>query len=132
MSTEIQVPFILDQHGNVATVIDPSVQAMQHVTALVDTNPGERVMQPDYGIPLSSYLFEPDPTVVTKEITQDVKQQMALWEPSVTVLAVLPQPDNSLGVANVEVDFSIDPAANPTVLTATVEVGGTVVEGASS
>jgi hypothetical protein len=131
MSTEIVVPFALDKYGNVATTSDPAAQAMQHVTVLVDTEPGERVMQPNYGVPLKEYIFEPDPTTVTKQISQDVKTQMAIWEPTIVVLNVTPHSSDSFGVANVEVDFELNPNSSPDVFTATVEVGGTVIEATS-
>ena len=126
------MPFAVDIHGRIATVLDPDTQAMQHVECLVSTSPGERVMMPDYGIPLTSYLFEPGFEQVTIEIEHDVTSQMSMWEPNLTVMDVTPLLDSDFGVSKVTVDFARMPgvpdSSSPT-LTATVHVGGDVTEG---
>lgn len=127
MSFEIKIPFGLNQFGSVDSTSDPNVQVMQHVKSLVVTNPGERVMLPEYGIPLRTYLFEPDPVAVTAQIHKDVLVQMAQWEPSVNLISIEPVvDDNSLGVVDLDVDFSINPGDDNAISTALVSVGGTV------
>lgn len=128
MSTELLVPFSLDSNGYLAVTQDPNVQAMQHVKSIVATQPGTRVMLPTYGIPVRSMLFNPNPQLVTMKITRDVEQQMATWEPSITVLNVTASPNSDFGIAEVDVDFSSNPLETGLVQTATVLVGGTVID----
>ncbi len=128
MSLELLVPFGLDDNGHAAVTQDPDVQAMQHVKSIVATNPGERVMLPDYGVPVREYMFKPDPDLITLKINRDVTIQVARWEPSVTVLGVRASPDSDFGVAEIDVDFTANPVETNAVQTATVEVGGTVIE----
>lgn len=133
MSSEVKIPFGLNEFGSVATVTDPNVQAMQHVKSIVATNPGERVMMSEYGIPLRAYLFEPDPTAVTAKIYTDVLTQMADWEPSVNLLSVEPVVDDvSLGIVDLDVNFSINPSDDSAISTAVVSVGGTVTVGSTN
>jgi len=127
MRQEILIPFTLDPDtGKIMQTSDPDIQAMQHVSSLVCTEPGERVMHPDYGIPLSSYVFDPGASIVAQAIDKDVTQQMAQWEPSLTVVRITPSADEDFGVARVDVDFETSPEATRYTQTATVYVGGVV------
>lgn len=129
MGTNFRVPFQLSAQGTVATTIDPNEIAEERVNALIGTYPGERVMQPDYGVNLPMYLFTPDVVTSTDLIANDITAQMSRWEPSITLLDIEPATSESAeGLGEINVDFTIssDPTLTPT-LTATVEVGGRVV-----
>lgn len=132
MSTELLTPFQLTPSGAVAVTTDPGVQAQQHVTSLVSTNPGERVMLPAYGVPLASLVFASNDPVVVATIEQDVTNALAQWEPSIIVNSVSPAAgqDPSQGVAMVNVDFQAGATADApgaSVQTATILVGGQVI-----
>jgi phage baseplate assembly protein W len=132
VSTEILMPFQLTASGGVAVTESPYTQAQQHVTALVSTNPGERVMLPGYGVALEALVFSPNDDVVAATIQSDVTQALAAWEPSITVNSVTPatSTDPTTGVAMVNVDFTAvaSPSQPGTQLqTATILVGGTVI-----
>jgi phage baseplate assembly protein W len=129
MSTNFRLPFQLDSQGRVATTIDPNEIAEDRVNSLIGTYPGERVMLGNYGVNLPMYLFTPDAVTSTDLIANDIVSQMGLWEPSINLIDVTPSTSESAeGVAEINVDFTIsnDPTLTP-VLTATIEVGGNVV-----
>lgn len=133
MSTEVQVPFGLDTAGNVQVTTDSDLQTSQHIEALVSTQPGERVMLPTYGINTFGKMFGPNFTVADTMLVNEVTSAIAAWEPKVNVTSVR---TNNLagypyGMSNVEVDWSskvTQPFQTAEVITATVMVGGTVVE----
>lgn len=132
MPTELLAPFQVTPSGQVAVTDDPRVQAQQHVTALVSTNPGERVMLPDYGVALSGLVFAPGNLVVAQTIQRDVTQALAQWEPGLVVNSVSPSPsqDPTTGVAMVDVDFQAGTTAaapGASIQTATILIGGQVV-----
>lgn len=131
MSVELSQPFGLTASGSVATTTDPSVQASQHVTSLVSTSPGQRVMNPNYGVPLDILVFGSDNPVVVQTVQRDVTQALAKWEPSIQVRSVTPAAgmDPTQGAAMVNVDFSVGAAAGSrgAVQTATILVGGDVI-----
>lgn len=132
MSTELVAPFQLTPSGGVAVTTDPRVQAQQHVTSLVSTNPGERVMLPGYGVPLAGLVFASNNPAVVSTIQNDVVQALAQWEPSISVNSVSPASgtDPTQGTAMVNVDFTAGAtpgAPGAGVQTATILVGGTVV-----
>jgi phage baseplate assembly protein W len=60
-------------------------QVRSDLLVLLLTNPGERVMLPDFGTPLRSLLFEPnDPTVET-QAREMVINSISKWEPRITI-----------------------------------------------
>lgn len=132
MSNEILTPFQLTPSGAIAVTTDPGVQAEQHVTSLVSTTPGERVMLPSYGVALAALVFAPNDPVVVGTIQQDVTQALAQWEPSIIVNSVSPAAgqDPTTGMAMVNVDFqsgAVPGAPGAGVRTATILVGGSVI-----
>lgn len=58
MDREILLPLTLDTQGRIASTGDPSTAARQHLTSYIMTRPGERVMRPTFGTPISDYVFE--------------------------------------------------------------------------
>lgn len=132
MSTELLFPFALSATGGIAVTTDPGAQTAQHVDSLISTRPGERVMAPTYGVDLAGRVFG-NADEVAGAIVNDVTVAMQKWEPSVQVKSVTTAPgiDPSTGLVQVEVDY-VTPASGTTnpaaVSTATVLVGGTVIE----
>jgi phage baseplate assembly protein W len=134
MSVEILQPFQLDANGHIATVSDPNLQVDQHLLTLVSTQPGERVMLPNYGIPSFKHLFQMDTTANRQQLLTEAQRAVAAWEPNLTVsLSFGPNKGNN--VVTGEIDIQIDwiaanqfNSASSGVVTATVLVGGTVVE----
>ena len=52
---------------------------------LLLTNPGERVMLPNYGTNLRQFIFEPNDAIVESEVEEEIARAIRLWEPRVTV-----------------------------------------------
>jgi phage baseplate assembly protein W len=135
MPTEIAIPFRLASDGTIATETNPDKQIAQHVRALVGTQPGERVMLPDYGVPVADLLFDPNAGFVAQEITRAVTTALTAYEPGVVLQRAIPVPDASQpSLARIEVDFvRRDAGSSPSSIasqtnTAVVSVGGTVSE----
>ena len=64
---------------------------------LIMTNPGERVMLPQFGTPLRKYIFEQNVDSVRDAIKNDIASAIGTWEPRITVtniqVSVLSQKD---------------------------------------
>lgn len=134
MSQEILVPFSLTPSGGIAVTTDPSAQTLQHITSLVGTAPGERVMLTGYGVDTGAYLFAPDDDAVEAELISDVTVALNTWEPTVLVEGVTAIPDSpNDGQVAINVAFSqgMLPVLART-FTATILVGGDVIEDAVS
>lgn len=128
--SELAQPFSLSPSGGVAVVSDPGTITQQHLQALVSTAPGERVMQPRYGVPLASFLFGADAAATDAVIAADIRAAIITWEPSVALQDVQTTvADTTLGIASIDVQYSpgAGVGAQAQVQTATVLVGGAVV-----
>jgi phage baseplate assembly protein W len=75
--------------------INDTIQSMlkQNFKMLVLTNPGERVMYPNFGVGIKQFLFERFGSDVTAKIKAKIKNQTALYLPPITILSI--QFDNS-------------------------------------
>lgn len=93
MSSEIMVPFQLGANGAIAQVSDPDSQVRLHVMSLVNTEPGERVVISNYGVPLTSLLFESH-QLAEQGVYTDIEEAASYWEPGVTIQATI---DDSQG-----------------------------------
>lgn len=135
MPTEIAIPFSLASDGTIAVETDPDRQIDQHVKALIGTQPGERVMLPEYGVAVANLLFEPGSAFIAQQISTAVKAAFAAYEPGVVLRQATPVPDPSqVSLASIEVDYvRRESATSPSSIanhtnTAVVAVGGTVSE----
>jgi hypothetical protein len=60
----------------------------QAILIILGTNPGERVMRPDFGAGLNAFVFEPVNTATMNAIATQVQESLIDWEPRITVLQV--------------------------------------------
>ena len=67
----------------------------QAILVIVGTDPGERVMRPDFGAGLSAFVFEPMTPATLEALRQRVHDALVDWEPRIDVLEVtaVPRPD---------------------------------------
>lgn len=129
MGTNFAHPFALTSQGTIAITTDPNAIANTRVESLIGTYPGERVMQPTYGVDLNSFLFTPDLVRDTEMVSSEIRSELAVWEPSITLINIKPnlsQTEYGVGQINVEFTISNNPTFKPS-MTATVLIGGEVV-----
>jgi uncharacterized protein len=136
MSTEAVVPFALASDGSIQATSDPNAQSQQHLTSLLSTAPTERVMVPTYGVPVKSTVFAPDDEIAVNQLQKQIQAAIATWEPNLSVNSVsVVGAGDANDPANISVDWSINAIQNANsrgVLTATILVGGLVVEGGNT
>lgn len=75
--------------------VDGPEKVAQSIRIILDTEPGERVMRPDFGCGLRRFLMQPN-TVATRALIQhEVQRALAAWEPRITLQAVAVEPDDA-------------------------------------
>jgi phage baseplate assembly protein W len=57
----------------------------QAIRIILGTNPGERVMRPDFGAGLNAFLFEPVNTTTIELVRNRVREALVDWEPRIDV-----------------------------------------------
>lgn len=80
-------PPAADAHGAVATVAYEE-DIRQSIRIILSTNPGERVMRPDFGAGLRDFVFEPVDQSIAHRLQTRVQESLIDWEPRIDVLKV--------------------------------------------
>jgi phage baseplate assembly protein W len=57
----------------------------QAIRIILGTNPGERVMRPDFGAGLNAFVFEPVSTTTMALVQTRVQDALIAWEPRIDV-----------------------------------------------
>jgi len=72
-------------------------QIKSDMLILLLTNPGERVMLPEFGTGLRELFFEPNDATLQANARQKIINAISLWEPRITVqqIEVLSQADDA-------------------------------------
>ena len=93
---------------------------------LLLTNPGERMMDPDFGIGIRNYLFENASEFIYDELTSLIIDATASYLPQIQIEKVLfneSSDDNQLNdlidsnIISITIRFSINPFSNQETLT---------------
>lgn len=63
-------------------------QIKSDLLALLLTEPGERVMLPDFGTPLRQFFFEQNDSVIIEKVREAIAGAIKTWEPRIAVTAI--------------------------------------------
>jgi uncharacterized protein len=74
----------VEADGTIAeAVYEEDIRQAIHI--ILGTNPGERVMRPDFGAGLNAFVFEPINTTTMSLIQTRVQEALVTWEPRIDV-----------------------------------------------
>lgn len=80
-------PTLIGQDGTIGeAAYDDDIR--QAIFIILGTNPGERVMRPDFGAGLNTFLFEPVNATTLALVKTRVQEALIDWEPRIDVLQV--------------------------------------------
>jgi Bacteriophage baseplate protein W len=80
----------------------------QSIRLILETDPGERVMRPDFGAGLRQLLFEPINTHTLVMVQHRVEQALLTWEPRINVDRVtVSAEDAALGRLLIRIDYEV-------------------------
>lgn len=98
-------PLAPDTRGRLR-VASGSDAVSQSIRIILDTEPGERLLRPDFGCGLRRYLMKPN-TVATRALIQrDVQRALAVWEKRIDVTAVSVEPGDDPALVLIRVDYA--------------------------
>lgn len=60
-------------------------QIKSDLLVLLLTEPGERVMLPEFGTPLKKFLFEPNTASLVDSVKDTIASSIKMWEPRIAV-----------------------------------------------
>src|SRR5690606_6423392 len=91
-SKGISFPPRLGADGRVAWSEGPE-NIRESIRVILSTEPGERLMLPEFGGGLRRFLFEPNTASTRRLIEERVTQALAVWEPRIRLEGVLAEAD---------------------------------------
>ena len=98
--------FPRDGGGVVMTADEQDIEASLRI--LFGTAPGERFLQPRYGLDLHEMLFEPMSTTLRTFLQDRVKTAILIYEPRIRLLALtIDSPDPGAGTLAVAVEYEV-------------------------
>ncbi|SEP63895.1 hypothetical protein SAMN04488038_10143 [Solimonas aquatica] len=91
------LPLFPLEGGRMARVEGPE-KVRQSIFIILDTEPGERVMLPEFGCGLRRFLMQPNNGATRAQIEREVRLALQRWEPRIQLeqVDVLPGADAAL------------------------------------
>jgi len=87
---EPKLPLIYGKNDGPYEMITSKIEMVhQNLKNLMLTNPGERVMDPRFGIGIKAYLFETDNSFDSSLLIQQVQSQVSKYIPGIRVVNIL-------------------------------------------
>jgi phage baseplate assembly protein W len=125
---EMLIPFQIDPAtGGVAFLSDSNKILAQHILTIIMTAPNERLMNPLYGFGLGDMVFGPVASLTVATTADDIKKQIASWEPAVSVSNIsIDQSPTNPALVIVIVTYSVVPYTD--VNQVSISVGGGIVQ----
>jgi phage baseplate assembly protein W len=84
-SYAVKLPLAQDSADGYAMIKRLKRLVKQNLKMLILTNPGERVMEPDYGVGIRQFLFENFGSDVFARIDTTIREQVAQYMPAVQI-----------------------------------------------
>ena len=107
LGTGWHFPLALDRRRELAQVAYEE-DIRQAILIILGTDPGERVMRPDFGAGLNALLFEPLNTATMTLARQRVERALIRWEPRIEVQEVSVTADNrELGKLLIDIRYLV-------------------------
>ena len=115
-----KLPLSFDKKDGVYRLTKETTEAMtQNLKMLLLTNPGERMMDPFFGVGIRKFLFEQGTSVVYGKLSSKIYEQAARYLPQINIKNILFNESPLMGsneladnnILSVSVEFSIKPAA---------------------
>lgn len=79
----------------------------QAILIILGTDPGERVMRPDFGAGLNAFVFEPLTPATLEALRQRVRDALVDWEPRIDVESVTAAPVPAEGKVLLDVAYRV-------------------------
>jgi len=84
----VKLPLRLDPGDGYALTKTYKEMIQQNLKMLVLTCPGERMMDPIFGVGLRNYLFEPNTRAVHGSIESNITSQIGLYMPFLEIVSI--------------------------------------------
>jgi uncharacterized protein len=87
-SISVRLPLALDDTDGFGMIKALRAMIKQNLKMLILTNPGERVMEPEFGVGIKQFLFQNFSSDVYSQIDFKIREQVGIYMPSVSIREV--------------------------------------------
>ena len=117
------LPFTRDDENGFALTQTMLEVIRQNFKNLVLTNPGERMMIPDFGVGIKTFLFEMNNQTTYGSIRSAISTQVATYMPFISIENVFFNTDefSAPEILNISISYTIQPLELSDALELTVE-----------
>lgn len=98
-------PVVPGPDGRLPVVAGPE-KVRQAIFTILDTEPGERVMRPDFGCGLRRYLMQPNNPATRTSIARDITSALGRWESRIKVIDVGVSPTDDRSLVLIEIRYA--------------------------
>ncbi|GMU59041.1 MAG: hypothetical protein AMXMBFR34_08040 [Myxococcaceae bacterium] len=99
-------PVVPDDAGRLGRATgDAAVQ--RSIRLILETEPGERVMRPDFGCGLRRYLMKPNTVATRTLLRDDVVSALSRWEPRIALKAVTVEPGDDPALVLISITYAL-------------------------
>jgi phage baseplate assembly protein W len=84
----------VDATGAVAEAVYEN-DIREAIRIILGTNPGERVMRPEFGAGLDQFLFDPVNAATIARLQRQVREALVIWEPRIDLEQVMVRPEGA-------------------------------------
>tara|TARA_R110000851_G_scaffold78260_1_gene172779 strand:+ start:341 stop:718 length:378 start_codon:yes stop_codon:yes gene_type:complete len=104
----ISLPLSLDEKdGPYRNNVTLDEVAQQNIKMIVLTNPGERVMEPDFGVGIRNYLFEQETPFLVDDIRKRIASQVGRHAPFIKIQQLNINIDSDNGFLSVQIKYAV-------------------------
>jgi phage baseplate assembly protein W len=94
--------------GGQVRMVEDEVDIHESLQILFGTLPGERVLQPQFGLDLTPLLFEPLSTTLRTLLLDRITTSLLIHEPRIRVMALVIDDSEALqGLLQIRLDYSV-------------------------
>lgn len=119
-----KLPLTLDASGGYKLLQTLEEVVKQNLKNLILTVPGEKMMDPEFGVGVDKYLFEQNQPSLQADIREEIKRQASIYMPYVDILKVsfakpgddILSPDNEATTLRIRIQYFIHPLSIEDVL----------------
>lgn len=98
-------PLLPDTSGRLPLVAGPE-KVRQAIFTLLDTDPGERLMRPDFGCGLRRYLMAPNNPATRAGIAREIENTLNRWEPRIKVIEIAVKPTDDRAMVQIDIHYA--------------------------
>lgn len=97
-------PILPERDGRNLPMVAGPDNVEQSIRIILETEPGERIMRPDFGAGLRRYLMRPNTVATRTRMQRDVARALTQWEPRIELrkVDVLPGDDPALVLITID------------------------------